>query len=168
MIRKGRFAACAAVLFLLQSAVVHRFSHGPLRPDLLWAAAAFLGLEARFGPALWGAFALGLLRDLGSCGTLGAGPLVFVPAVAGLALLQDRLLRESPWTDLALVLLSTLAVGAASALGTWAFSQGGHLGPLAAGAAGQAAFTTALSPLLFAALVHLGVVHGPAPLDEPA
>ena len=158
MVRKVRFILCVAVLFLLQVTVVHRFTHRFLRPDLLCLAVIFLALEANFASALWGAFALGLLRDLGSCGRIGAGALLFLPPTAALLIVRDRLVRESPWTDLALTFAYVLACGLLSALTVSAFTSGGHLGQLTARAFGQAAFTTALSPLFFVAFANLGLV----------
>jgi len=159
MIRKGRLALCVAVLFLLQVTVAHRFAHGALRADLLSLAAAFLALEADFEGALWGAFVLGFARDLGSCGRLGAGALTLVPLSAALALLKDRLVRESAWTDLALTFTYVMACGLAGAVGAWAFTTGGRLSELLPGAFGQAVFSAALSPLLFAALTAVGLVE---------
>jgi rod shape-determining protein MreD len=160
MIRKMRFSLCVAVLFLLQATLVHRFTHRFLRPDLLYLAVIFLGLEARFSGAVGGAFAVGVLRDLGSCGRLGAGPLLLVPATALLVAARDRLVRESVLTDVALTFAFVLGCGLVSALGTWIASRGGALEELLWRAFGQAAFTTVLSPLLFAAFLKAGLVEG--------
>ena len=159
MIRPGRFILCVALAFLLQTTVVHRFAYGPLRPDLLLLVAAFAGLEAGPRGALLSAFCLGLLRDLGSAGPLGASALFMVPAAGVLAILRGHLLRDSPWTDLALTFAFVLVVGLAGALLTWLVSAGGALGALLPRAVGQAAFTTALSPLAFAALAWAGMVE---------
>lgn len=158
MVRKVRLVLCVAVLFLLQATVVHRFSVGPFRPDLLYLAAVFLALEADYPGALWGAFGIGLLSDLGSCGRLGAGPLLLVPASALLVVLRRYLMRESAWTDLVLTFAYVLAVGLVSAAFVAAFTPGGRIGELTLRALGQAVFTTALSPLVFAALTAVGVV----------
>jgi rod shape-determining protein MreD len=158
MIRKGRLVLCVAVLFLLQVTVVHRFTHAFLRPDLLFLAAAFLALEADFTGALWSAFALGLLRDLGSGGRIGASAIVLVAASAVLVTVRRRLMRESFWPDMVLTFAYVLACGVVSALAVWALSEAGQLRELLARAAGQAAFTTALSPLVFVAFSKLGLV----------
>ena len=155
MMRKMRFILCVAVLFLLQVTVVPRFSYPPCGgPDLLLLAAAFLALEADFATALWGAFTLGLLKDLGSAAPLGVGPLLLVPTCAALNLLKDHLVRESAWTDLALTFAYVLACGMVHALAMAAFTAGGAA-QLVPRALGQAAFTTALSPLVFLALTKL-------------
>ncbi len=161
MIRKARFILCAAVLYLLQVAVVPRFSYGPLRPDLLAAAAVFLGLEADRAPVLWGAFALGLLHDLGSAGPFGLGPLLLVPVVYGLWRAKAQLVRDSALLDLGLTFAAVLAWGTARVLVGVALTAG-TLRALLPAALGQAAFTAALSPLLFLALARAGVV-GPSP-----
>jgi len=158
MVRKARLLLCMAVLFLLQTALVHRFESGPVRVDLLMLAAAFLALEADYAPALWGALALGLLRDLGSCGRLGASALVLVPASAALLFVRARLVRDSFWTDLALTFAYLLVCGAAYSLGTALVAPAVPLRAMLLGAAARAAFTTALSPLVFGALTRLGVV----------
>ena len=159
MVRKLRFGLFLAAAFLLQATVLHRFSHRFLRPDLLLLTAAFLALEASPAGAIGGAFALGLLRDLGSCGRLGTSALILLPATGVLLLLRGHLMRESPWTDLALTFLYVLGVGMAGAVGVFVLSAGGELGALVPRAVGQAAFTTALSPLVFAALARLSIVE---------
>ena len=161
MLRKGRLVACIAALFLAQVTVVPRFSYRWLHPDLLLLGAAFLALEARFKAALWGALAIGLLRDVGSCALPGLTPLLLVPASAGLYALRERLVRESAWTDLLLTFAYTLGFGAAYAAAT-ALLAGGSAAHLARRALGQAIFTTALSPLLFLAFARLRLVRGSA------
>jgi rod shape-determining protein MreD len=158
MIRRFRFALCAVVLFVVQTALVHRFTYGIMRPDLLCAAAVYLALEAGFTEALWGALLLGLLRDLGSCGRLGASALLFPLAAAGLQSVKGHLVRESFLTDLALTFACVLLYGVADAVATAALTSGPQLGDLLPRAIGQAVFTTALSPLLFAALARVAVV----------
>jgi len=157
VIRKVRLAVCVAILLLLQLSVVPRFSYRFLRADLLLLAAAFVGLEADFAGAVWAAFALGLLRDFASVGPLGVGPLLMVPAAAGLNALKEQLLRESAWTDLALTAAYVTVVGLAYAAGT-AFLTPGRLADLIPAALGQAAFTTALAPLLFPLLDTAGII----------
>ena len=161
MIRRTRFIMCAAVVFLVQTTVVHRFTHGPLRPDLLLLLAAFVALEADAPAALVCAFCLGLLRDLGSVGPLGASSLVLVPATGVLVMLRSHLLRDSPWTDLVLTFGYVLGVGLVGGLIACLPSAAGELSALPARAGGQAAFTTALSPLVFALLARLGIVRRP-------
>jgi len=157
MLRKCRFALCIAALFLVQATVMHRFSYRFLRPDLLLAGAAFLTLEADLRAALWGVFVVGLLRDLGSAAALGSGPLVLLPVTAAVWHLKARLVREAPWTDLALTFAYALGAGFLWAAGTAAFTRG-RLTDLLPLAFGQAAFTTALAPLLFALFSGVGVV----------
>jgi rod shape-determining protein MreD len=138
---------------------VHRFSHRFLRPDLVLLLVVFLALEAPPPHALWAALVLGLLRDLGSAGRLGASALVLLPATALLAAATRRLVRESPLVDAALTLAFVAGCGAALAVGTALLSPGADLGPLLARAGGQAAFTAALSPLAFAALAGARLVE---------
>ena len=159
MVRTGRLVFAALLLFLIQVTVAHRFSHGPLRPDLLCALAAFLALEADARGALLGAFALGLLTDLGSVGRMGVSALTLVAVSAGLLALRGRLVRETAWVDLLLTFLYVLAWGLLTAGAVWLQLWGARLGELAARAAGQAAFTTALAPLLYAAFWKAGLVR---------
>jgi rod shape-determining protein MreD len=158
MVRKVRLALCVAVLFLLQAALVPRFSYGVLRPDLLVLVAAFLALEADYRGALWSVFAIGLLRDLGSIGRLGGSGLLLVPACAGLVLLREHLVRESFLTDLVLAGLFVLAFSVGEAALSDLFVSGAGLRVLLTQALGQAAFTAALAPLLFAAFEGVGIV----------
>ncbi|MFW6189925.1 MAG: rod shape-determining protein MreD [Planctomycetota bacterium] len=157
MIRKARFAACLVVLFLLQTTVAHRFSLRFVRVDLLFAFGAYVALTAEHRPALLAAIALGLARDFGSAGGLGASALVMVGATAAVVPLREGLVRESPWVDIGLMLLFVAACSAGDALlnGLVAGASAGWLLRLAAG---QAAFTAAVTPLLSAALSALGVV----------
>ena len=157
MIRKIRLALCIALLFLLQVTVAHRLSYRFLRPDLLLLCAAYLALESDFRGALWTALVLGVLRDLGSGGAPGASALLMVPAAAALAVVEEHLVRKSALTDALLALLFYLAVGTVYALGT-ALIASGSLSRLMMGAAGQALYTAALSPLLFAAFDQVGLV----------
>jgi len=159
VVRTGRLAVAAFLLFLVQVTVVHRFSLGPLHPDLLCALAAFLALEADARGALWGAFALGLLMDLGSVGRPGTAALALVPASACLLALRGGLVRETAWTDLLLTFLYVLAWGLVVAAGVWLEQSGARLDELAARALGQATFTTALAPLLFGAFSKAGLVR---------
>jgi rod shape-determining protein MreD len=158
MVHKVRTIVCVAVLFMVQVTIVHRFSYRFLRPDLLCLAAAYLALEASLGGALWSAFGLGILRDLGSAGRLGASPLLLIPASALLFLIRGQLVRESVWADMLLTFAYVLVCGAAHALVSAAFTPGPQAGELMGVALGQAAFTAALSPLFFLAFAKLGLV----------
>jgi len=158
MIRRTRFALCAAILFLVQTTVAHRFSHEFLRCDLLCVAAMYLALEAEFADAMWGGFALGMLRDLGSSGQVGASALVFVLATTGVLFLRGHLLRDSFLTDLVLTFAYALWCGTVMALGTGLLTPGAQVGALLQRGFGQAAFTTAVSPLLYLLFARVGLV----------
>ncbi len=168
MVRKVRFTLCVAALFLLQVTVMHRFAFGIFRADLLYLAVVYLALEADLGSALVGAFAVGVLRDLASIGSLGASALVLVPAAAALALVRGRLMRGSVLTDMVLTFVFILACEAVSALGVAVFTPGGRIGTLMPLALGQAVFTTALSPLVFAAFGGLRLVDKTSPALDAA
>jgi rod shape-determining protein MreD len=161
MVRRLRLIACAALLFLLQATIAHRFSYGPLRPDLLALLVIYLGLEADFGPALIGAFALGILRDLGSLTPLGLSALLYLPATGALLVVRERLFREHALTDMVFAFCFVWACGAVHALGAALLMPSAHAGPLMARAAGQAVFTAALSPLFFVACTAAGIVDRP-------
>ena len=137
MIRRFRFVLLAAALFLIQTALVHRFTHRFLRPDVLCVAAVYLALEAHFRDALWGGFVL---------------------ATGGLLFLRDRLMRDSFLTDLILTFAYVLFCGVVHALATAAVTTGPQSAALLERAFGQAAFTTAVGPLFFATFAKLGVV----------
>jgi rod shape-determining protein MreD len=168
VVRTGRLIVAALLLFFAQVTVVHRFSLGPLRPDLLCALAAFLALEAEPRSALIGAFALGLLADLGSVGKMGFSALALGAVSAALLAVRGRLVRETAWVDLLLTFLYVLAWGIAAAGGVWLQEPGARLGALLSRAAGQAAFTTALAPLLFVAFWKAGLVRKRSAAAETA
>jgi len=158
MIRKARLVVCIAALFLLQVTLAHRFTYRFLRPDLLYTIAVFIALEADSRGALCSAFALGILRDLGSSGRLGTSAFLFVLASYGMLWLRERLMRERAWVDMVLVfgyvLVCELAQAAGVALAT-AWVSADDFMPRALGVA---IYTSALSPLLFAAFARLGLV----------
>jgi rod shape-determining protein MreD len=159
VVRTGRLVVAALLIYLLQTTVVHRFSYGPLRPDLLCALAAFLALEADARGALIGAALIGLLEDLGSVGRLGVSALVLVAATAGLLALRARLVRETAWMDLLLTFLYVLAFGLVAGGAVWLQLPEARFGELVGDAAGQAAFTAALAPLLFPVICRTGLVR---------
>ncbi len=160
MLRRPRLAACLAALFVLQACLAQRFSYSFLRVDLLLALAAFLSLEASHRGALGGAFAVGIIRDLGSSGRLGSSALLMLVAAAGTVTLGEYLLRESFWTELLLVALFILAFSVAeSVLGM--VCAGTASAPLLRAGLGQAAFTAAVTPLLLPVLHSMRIVERP-------
>jgi len=149
----------AAVLFLLQVTVAHRFSTESLRFDLLYLLAAYLALEARPEAALVCACAIGILRDLGSGGRLGASAVVMVLGAAGLLVLRDRIYREKIVTDVVLVFGFVLFCGTLRAGGVALASASAGWFALMQYALGQAALTAALAPLFFRLFDRLRVVE---------
>jgi len=158
MVSRFRFAVCAALLFLVQTTLAHRFSYGFLRADLLCVAAAYLALEADYSAAVWGAFALGVLRDLGSDGRLGTSSLLLVGVTAALLFLRQRLMRDSFLTDMVLTFAYVLALGLVHAFVVSVLVSGAEAGQLLGRAFGQAVFTTAVSPLLYALFARVKLV----------
>lgn len=158
MIDRIRLTLCVAAVLLLQICIVHRFTHGALRPDLLYLVVIYLAFTARRNGALAAAFGIGLLRDLCSVGIVGLSPLLFLPATGVVLVLRDRLLRDNLWTDFLLTFGCVLCCGLAAALVTAFLTPGADAPPLLLRALGQAAFTTALSPLVYGVLGKLGVV----------
>ena len=77
------FGAC-----LLQSVVAPRYLPGPFRPELLLLMAAFVAMRSPDGEALPLCWLLGLLRDVLSCGPLGAYALMYL--IVGLLLPRLR------------------------------------------------------------------------------
>ena len=159
MIRKLRLTACVAALLLLQTTVVHRFSYGFVRFDLLSLLVAFLALEASPKATVWSALAIGLLRDLTSCGRVGTSALLFVAGACGLLFLRERVIRQHIGTDLLLVFAFVLFCSAAWAAGEAALAGGPQLGPLLRRALGTAAFTALLSPFFFPLFEKAGFVR---------
>ncbi len=156
-----RLAASVAALFLLQAAVVPRFTHLTFRPDLLLLVPAFVALEGSFRAAAWTALCVGLVRDLGSAGPLGLTPLVLVPATVALCAMRERLVRGRLAVDLALTFAYVFACGLVLA----AVQEAGSAGRFAATevAFGQALVSTAVAPVLFLVLRNARVV---APQEE--
>jgi len=63
---------------LLQSVVAPRYLPGPFRPELLLLMAAFVAMRGPDDEALPVCWLLGLLRDVLSCGPLGAYALMYL------------------------------------------------------------------------------------------
>jgi len=159
MLRRARVAACVLVLLLLQVGVMHRFSHGWLRLDLLMLLAAYLALEGPPKGALVSALVLGLLRDFASAGRPGASAVVMVLGVLGVLLLRDKVYRHHALMQALYAFGFILFCGLLQALGTFALVRGAALRVLLPGALGQALLTSALSPLMFLVFEHLGLVE---------
>jgi rod shape-determining protein MreD len=162
MVRKVRLAICVLTLFVCQTAIVQRFSVHHIRPDLLLLLAAYVGLEADYRHALPATFLVGLIRDLGTCGRIGASPLLLVPLCAGLIATRDHVLRESFWTDLVLATIFYCAFSVGEALLNILLISQASVRTLAVQGAGQTALTAALTPLLFAMLASIGITR-PSP-----
>lgn len=158
MVRRLRLAVCIAVVYLLQACVMHRFSYGFLRVDLLALLAVFVALEADFRPALRTVFVIGLLRDMGTLGRIGASPLLFVPAAAALMVAREYILRETLWTDMTMTFLWLLAVSVPPALARGAFIEGPQLLSMLKAALGTALCTAIIAPLVFMFLHRAGIV----------
>jgi len=157
---------CALALLLIQVAVAHRLSYGILRFDLLYLLAAYMALEASPRGALGSALFIGLLRDMGSTGPVGAGAVVVVLGVGATLWLRGRVYREMVLTDVVLVFLFVLLCGGLEATGLALLYASAQWGALMGCAFGQAVLTAALCPLMFAAYRRAGVLerHGASPI----
>jgi len=148
-------------MFLLQATVAHRFSYGILRFDLLYLLAAYVALEANPRGALVSALLIGLLRDMGSTGAMGANALIMALAAWGLTAVRSHVARELILADAMLVFLFALFCGGVEAGGIALFNGSAQWGSLMGQAFGQAALTAVLCPLLFAAYRRIGLVDRP-------
>jgi len=156
--RTWRFIFCVTSLLIVQVTVVHRFSYGPWRPNLLYLCAAFVALDAPFSGAIWSAFVIGALADLSTCGRMGAGAFILVLACSAMLFLRHRLLRGNLLTDIALVFAFVFFAGAFHAVALALFTRGGAFATLLRAAAGEAAFTALLALLFFPFFHKLGIV----------
>jgi len=139
--------------------IAHRFAYRHVGFDLLYLLSAFLALEAGARGALGGALAIGVLRDLGSCGRLGASGVILVLATAGMLSLRDRVYRETVVMDLLLIFVFLLFCGAAEAAGVALGAAGADKKVLLGRALGQALLTTALSPPFFFLFERAGLIE---------
>lgn len=157
-IRKARLVGCAGAVFLLQTAVLHRFSPGWGRPDLICLLAAFLALEATPAGALWSGLGLGLVRDLGSGGPLGGSALALLPVVALMLLVRDRPYRGAGM-DVALALGFVLGFSVLEAAGALIHAPAAGPAHLLRVAVGQSLLSAAVAFPLFFLFQHIGVVR---------
>ncbi|MDP6107905.1 MAG: rod shape-determining protein MreD [Candidatus Brocadiia bacterium] len=159
MLRRGRLVACALVLLVLQGAVMHRFSYGALRLDLLLLLSAYLALEAAEKPALVCALLVGVLRDMASAGRPGQSAILLVLAATGVVLVRDKVYRQWMIMQALFVFTFVLCFGLGEAAGTFALVRGARPGTLLAGAFGQALLTAAATPVAFLAFGRIGLLR---------
>lgn len=167
MMRQIRVGVCVLVIFLLQVTLVHRFSDGCLRLDLLYVLVAYLALEADFKAALWSAYGIGILRDLASCGRMGASALVCVAGAAALLFVRDHLLREKWLTDALLVFLFLFFCGLLEAGLVCVLGSGPVWKEAFPRLTGQAALSGIMSPLFFFLFDRAGLVNAPGKSAVP-
>ena len=158
--RKFRFILLAFAVSVLQQSLMHRFSYGYLGIDLIGLLAAFAALSTTAGSALWAGLFLGLLRDLGSIGRLGASALSILPAVMLVRALKERFHRRNLISDITLTFLFLLCSGILYRLGLAVAASGGPIYSSWLGyALGNAALTVLLVPPFFALFRISGVIE---------
>ncbi len=146
---KVLLAALAAAL--LQTTLIPRLALFGAVPDLFLLLVLFVGLR-RGGPERWkSAWAIGLGRDLISYGRVGFYCLIFLLAGLAMSRLREHVFTEHPFTQIAIVFFSGLAVGGAR-LAWEASSAGAHLDKAISGLMAFALYSAAVSPLVFGLL----------------
>lgn len=149
----------ALAVFTLQQSLMHRFSAGHIGFDLIALLAAFVALAATAKSALWAGLFLGMLRDFGSTGRLGASALAILPAVMLVWALKERFHRATLVSDVTLTFLFILCFGFLHAAGMLVFSSRGVSAAYLNHAAGRAAFTCLLAPPFFALFRLAGIIE---------
>jgi len=139
-----RLMAVAVAALVVEMTLLANVAWAGARPDLLVPVVAFAALFAAEPSHAYGmAWAVGLLRDLGTAGPLGQYALIYLVLAATLASLRSLLFREHPLTQAAVGGLGAAAAGLASAACTAAFAGGIPL-TLCLARTASSAFATAL------------------------
>ena len=139
-----RLFAVAAAALVLEMTLLANVAWAGARPDLLVPVVAFAALFASETSLAFGsAWAIGLMRDLGTAGPLGQYALIYLVIAWTISALRPLLFREHPLTQAAVGGLSAAAAGLASAACTSAFAGGIPLS-LCFMRTGASAFATAL------------------------
>ncbi len=149
----------ALAVAIVQQSLMHRFSHGYISFDLIALTAAFVAFHMTGKGGLWAVLFLGVLRDLGSTGRLGAGALCFLPAVLLMWALKERFFRRTMVSGISFAFLFMLASGALYAAGMIAFSPAGASYRYLYHAAASATFTAILVPLFFVCFRLAGIIE---------
>ena len=113
----GKLALLAAAALAFELTLLESWSIGGVRAELLLSLACFAALFARdSGQGLLASWLIGLLKDLGSAGSLGLHALLFLGA--GWVVLQIRqiLFRESPLTQIGVTFVAACWVNLAAAI----------------------------------------------------
>ncbi len=149
VIRKVRLVSVALVLFLVQAAVINRFSVAWGKPALLCLLAAFLSLYAPMPDLMWGVLGLGILRDCGTGGEFGISALAVLPATAVVISLRGRFFRGGAM-DVALALIFMLVFSLVEATGVILFAGVSPIWALGGIAIGQSLLSAILAfPFFF-------------------
>ncbi|MFW5915306.1 MAG: rod shape-determining protein MreD [Planctomycetota bacterium] len=146
---KLRLAAAAGIMFLLQTAVIHRISLSWGRPDLICLLGGFLALRMRVDRGVWWLMGLGFLRDMGSAGPPGISMLAFLPALAAIVGIRNRFFRGDPM-DILLVFLFILIFSVTEGTLVLLLTSGYHLSSMLQTGLGQSFLSAAIAyPLFF-------------------
>ena len=143
-----RLLAVAAAALVLEMTLLSDMAWAGARPDLLVPIVAFAALFAADpSGALGSAWAIGLMRDLGTAGPLGQFALIYLVIAWSISGLRPLLFREHPLTQAAVGGVAAAAAGLASAACTAAFAGGLPLGLCFARTGASALATALLAPV---------------------
>jgi len=143
-----RLLAFAAAALVLELTLLAHWAWAGARPDLLVPLVAFAALfAAEPSRALGSAWAIGLMRDLGTAGPLGQYALIYLVIAWSISSLRSLLFREHPLTQAAVGGVAAAIAGLASAACTAAFAGGIPLGLVFARTFSSALVTALLAPV---------------------
>ena len=144
----ARLLAVAAAALVVELTLLANIAWAGARPDLLVPVVAFAALFAAEDSRAYGlAWAVGLMRDLGTAGPLGQYALIYLILAVSICSMRSFLFREHPLTQAAVGGLGAAAAGLASAACTAAFTGGIPLGLCIARTASSAFATALLAPV---------------------
>ncbi|HKS15973.1 MAG TPA: rod shape-determining protein MreD [Planctomycetota bacterium] len=143
-----RLLAVAAAALVVELTLMSGLAWAGARPDLLVPIVAFAALFATEpSRALGTAWAVGLMRDLGTAGPLGQYALIYLVLAWSITALRPLLFREHPLTQVAVGGIAAAFAGLAAAACTAAFTGGIPLTLVLARTLSSAAITALVAPL---------------------
>jgi rod shape-determining protein MreD len=144
----AKLLAVAGAALVVEMTLLSDLAWAGARPDLLVPIVVFAALFApESSPALGIAWAVGLMRDLGTAGPLGQFALIYLVIGWTIAACRPFLFREHPLTQAAVGAAGAAAAGLASAACTSAFAGGVPLALCLTRTAASALATALLAPV---------------------
>ncbi len=158
--RYGTLYAIAILCVIFEATLSHRFSFGPVRPELVYVLPVFWGLEARSDGVTFHAWTAGLLKDLFSVTPFGTYGVLFLIAAFLLCTLRDYLFRDHVMTLLVVCIVFELTVNLLYGFGFFLLGANFSITEMLQFSAGTAIYSGVLGIALLKPMVHYETEFG--------